>query len=170
MNEFQGTAIVMALFALRCVMPFVLMLALGYGMKRLVRHWDGEGAGQSHSPAYGRPPGEQAGHTRAPLLGAEKLRRENTRHLPGLYQPVAGLLGGAPAGRRASSGAMRRLRPLHGHSLIRRRGLSRRIVSRPSSADGSPLVLRHSHDIRHTRQVTIGAGKRRALAYNKEDL
>ena len=56
MNEFQGTAVIMALFALRCVMPFVLMLALGYGMKRLVRHWDGEGAGQSQAqPAIPLP-------------------------------------------------------------------------------------------------------------------
>ena len=42
MNEFQGTAIIIALFTLRCVMPFVLMLALAYGMKQLVRHWDSE--------------------------------------------------------------------------------------------------------------------------------
>jgi hypothetical protein len=46
MNEFQGTAVIVALFALRCVVPFVLMLALGYGMKRLVRHWESEEAEQ----------------------------------------------------------------------------------------------------------------------------
>jgi len=46
MNEFQGTAIIIALFTLRCVMPFVLMLTLAYGMKRLVRHWDSEETGR----------------------------------------------------------------------------------------------------------------------------
>lgn len=46
MNEFQGTAVIVALFALRCVVPFVLMVALGYGMKRLVRHWENEESGQ----------------------------------------------------------------------------------------------------------------------------
>mgnify|MGYP001166023528 FL=1 len=46
MNEFQGTAVIVALFALRCVLPFVLMMALGYGMKRLVRHWENEETAQ----------------------------------------------------------------------------------------------------------------------------
>ena len=46
MNEFQATAVVVALFALRCVAPFVLVLAIGFGMKRLVRHWEKEEAAQ----------------------------------------------------------------------------------------------------------------------------
>jgi len=66
MNEFQGTAVIMALFALRCVMPFVLMLALGYGMKRLVRHWDSQEARQSPAqpaiplPVVARPASKPA--------------------------------------------------------------------------------------------------------------
>ena len=36
MNEFQASAVVVALFALRCGAAFVLVLAIGYGMKRLV--------------------------------------------------------------------------------------------------------------------------------------
>lgn len=44
MNEFQATAVIVGLFALRCIVPFVLMLAIGYGMKRLVMHWEKEDA------------------------------------------------------------------------------------------------------------------------------
>lgn len=51
MNEFQATAVVVALFALRCVAPFLLVVALGYGMKRLVRHWEKEEA----EPVQPRP-------------------------------------------------------------------------------------------------------------------
>jgi hypothetical protein len=40
MNEFQATAVLVALFALRCVLPFILLLAIGYGMNRLVDHWE----------------------------------------------------------------------------------------------------------------------------------
>ena len=38
MNEFQATAVMAALFALRCVAPFLLLLLTGYGMKRLAAH------------------------------------------------------------------------------------------------------------------------------------
>lgn len=46
MNEFQATAVIVALFALRCIVPLVLMLVIGYGMKQLVRHWEKEEAVQ----------------------------------------------------------------------------------------------------------------------------
>lgn len=42
MNDFQATAVLVALFALRCVAPFLLLLAIGYGMNRLVAHWERE--------------------------------------------------------------------------------------------------------------------------------
>ncbi|HMT22361.1 MAG TPA: hypothetical protein PKE20_14150 [Promineifilum sp.] len=44
MNEFQATTVVVALFALRCIAPLLLMLVIGYGMKRLVAHWEREDA------------------------------------------------------------------------------------------------------------------------------
>ena len=47
MNEFQATAVLAALLALRCVAPFLLLMAIGYGMKRLVRHWEKEEAAQT---------------------------------------------------------------------------------------------------------------------------
>ena len=40
MNEFQATAVLAALFALRCVAPFLLLVLIGYGMKRLTAHWE----------------------------------------------------------------------------------------------------------------------------------
>ena len=48
MNEFQATTVLVALFALRCIAPMVLMAVIGYGMKRLVAHWEAEEAGQPH--------------------------------------------------------------------------------------------------------------------------
>lgn len=51
MNEFQGMAVVVALFALRCVAPILLMMTIGYGMKRLVRHWEREEAAQAQKVA-----------------------------------------------------------------------------------------------------------------------
>ncbi|MBP6015100.1 MAG: hypothetical protein KA586_00110 [Candidatus Promineofilum sp.] len=46
MNEFQATTVLVALFALRCVAPLVLMAAIAYGMKRLVIYWDAQEANQ----------------------------------------------------------------------------------------------------------------------------
>ncbi len=40
MNDFQATAVLAALFALRCVAPFLLLMVIGYGMNRLVAHWE----------------------------------------------------------------------------------------------------------------------------------
>ncbi len=42
MNDFQALTVMVALFALRCVLPFVLLVVVGYGMSRLVKHWESE--------------------------------------------------------------------------------------------------------------------------------
>lgn len=42
MNEFQATTVMVVLFTLRCVLPVVVMAAIAYSMKRLVRHWEVE--------------------------------------------------------------------------------------------------------------------------------
>jgi hypothetical protein len=42
MNDFQAISVMIALFALRCVVPFVLLMVIGYAMNRLVRHWENE--------------------------------------------------------------------------------------------------------------------------------
>lgn len=55
MNEFQATAVIVALFALRCIVPIVLMFAIGYGMKKLVSHWESEDARQSQPPPAAIP-------------------------------------------------------------------------------------------------------------------
>jgi hypothetical protein len=47
MNEFQATAVIVVLFALRCVVPLVLLIAIGYGMNRLVDHWEREDKARS---------------------------------------------------------------------------------------------------------------------------
>ncbi len=54
MSEFQATGIMIALFALRCIAPLVITLAIGYLMNRLVDRWQAEDAelmaGQVISP------------------------------------------------------------------------------------------------------------------------
>jgi len=42
MSESEGTAALIALFALRCIMPLALTLAFGYLMNRLVDRWQAE--------------------------------------------------------------------------------------------------------------------------------
>lgn len=44
MKEFQATGVLIALFALRCIVPLVVTLALGYLMNRLVDRWEAEDA------------------------------------------------------------------------------------------------------------------------------
>ena len=40
MNDFQATAVMVALFALRCVLPLALLFAIGYAMTRLANRWE----------------------------------------------------------------------------------------------------------------------------------
>ena len=42
MNEFQATAVMVALFALRCIVPLLLTMAVGILMNRLVDRWEAE--------------------------------------------------------------------------------------------------------------------------------
>jgi hypothetical protein len=59
MNEFQATAVIVMLFILRCVVPLLLLLAVGHGMNRLAARWEREEATQAASPrpaAAARPP------------------------------------------------------------------------------------------------------------------
>ena len=42
MSESEGTAVVIALFALRCILPLAITLAFGYVMNRLVDRWQAE--------------------------------------------------------------------------------------------------------------------------------
>jgi len=39
MNELEGTAVLVGLFALRCIAPLIITLAVGYTMNRLVDRW-----------------------------------------------------------------------------------------------------------------------------------
>jgi len=51
MNEFQATAVLVTLFALRCVAPFLLLVLVGYGMKRLAAHWERQDADRAARPS-----------------------------------------------------------------------------------------------------------------------
>ncbi len=42
MNDLQATAVMLALFALRCVLPLAITVALGYLMNRMVDRWEAE--------------------------------------------------------------------------------------------------------------------------------
>lgn len=75
MNEFQATAVMVALFALRCVLPLALMFAIGYGMNKLVDHWEKEEAAEKArvsipvpvmQPVASRPVAGRAAATKVP--------------------------------------------------------------------------------------------------------
>ena len=55
MNEFQAMTVMAALFALRCVAPFLLLLFVGYGMKRLAAHWERQDAARTAPPSIPIP-------------------------------------------------------------------------------------------------------------------
>ncbi len=42
MNEFQATSVMVALFALRFLLPIALMMAIGYAMNKLADRWETE--------------------------------------------------------------------------------------------------------------------------------
>ena len=42
MNEFEATGVMVLLFALRCIAPFVLLMGVGYFMNRMVDKWERE--------------------------------------------------------------------------------------------------------------------------------
>jgi len=56
MSESEGTAVLVALFALRCVLPLAITLAFGYFMNRLVDRWNAEDlARQPEAPEVETP-------------------------------------------------------------------------------------------------------------------
>lgn len=40
MNEYEATGVMVLLFALRCIAPFVLLMGVGYFMNRMVDKWE----------------------------------------------------------------------------------------------------------------------------------
>lgn len=42
MTQFQATVVLIVMFALRCVLPLLLTMAVGYLMNRLVDRWEAE--------------------------------------------------------------------------------------------------------------------------------
>lgn len=69
MNDFQAMAVLVALFALRCVAPFLLLMAIGYGMNRLVAHWEREEQARAAKPAIPLPMAARA----APAAAKSKI-------------------------------------------------------------------------------------------------
>lgn len=55
MNEFQATAVLVTLFALRCVAPLALTILVGYLMNRLVNHWERQEAAEKAAPPAAAP-------------------------------------------------------------------------------------------------------------------
>lgn len=55
MNELQATAVMIGLFALRCIVPLLLTLALVHLMNRLLARWSAAEAAPATQPAVVRP-------------------------------------------------------------------------------------------------------------------
>lgn len=51
MNEFQATAVMIGLFAVRCVLPIALTLGIGYAMNRWVSRAEAQEAAAKEPPA-----------------------------------------------------------------------------------------------------------------------
>lgn len=58
MNEFEATGVMVLLFALRCIVPFVLLMGVGYFMNRMVDKWERDAEEQQ---AKEREPGPEPG-------------------------------------------------------------------------------------------------------------
>ncbi len=55
MNEFEATGVMVLLFALRCIVPFVLLMAVGYFMNKMVDKWEREAQEQQVKEKEGIP-------------------------------------------------------------------------------------------------------------------
>lgn len=70
MNDFQATAVFVAFFALRCIVPLLTTLAIGAAMNYLVDRWEGEEEakpGAAAAPAPAKPAGRLADITVAAI-------------------------------------------------------------------------------------------------------
>ena len=67
MNEIQATFVLILLFALRCLLPLVITLAIGYVMNGLVTRWQAE---------------EQAHPIPVPVLATAGARCWDVKHCP----------------------------------------------------------------------------------------
>ncbi|MCA9970042.1 MAG: hypothetical protein KC425_07500 [Anaerolineales bacterium] len=55
MHDFQATLILIAMFALRCIVPLLITVAAGYLMNRLVARWEAEDAAKKTAPPVSGP-------------------------------------------------------------------------------------------------------------------
>lgn len=91
MNEFQATAVIVGLFALRCVVPIVLMLVIGYAMKRLVRHWENEEAAQPQASiplAMASPAARQQSKSKIPCWVLNNCDEKTRRSCAAFASPT----------------------------------------------------------------------------------
>jgi hypothetical protein len=55
MNEYQATGVMVLLFALRCIVPFVLLMGVGYFMNRMVDKWEREAVAEKEKEQEAMP-------------------------------------------------------------------------------------------------------------------
>ena len=71
MNELQASIVMIGLFALRCIVPLLVVMALGHMMNRVLDRWAAEEAAQEPGatavPSPALPSETANGGTRAPL-------------------------------------------------------------------------------------------------------
>ena len=68
MNESEGTAVLVALFALRCIAPLVITLGIGYLMNSLVDRWQAEDELREKTEAIPLPEPKSAGGINLPSV------------------------------------------------------------------------------------------------------
>ncbi len=90
MNEFQAVAVMVALFALRILLPVALMIAIGYGMNKLADRWEAEEQSQADAkPAIALPvvPSRPAAATSVPCWVFKNCDEATRARCPAYRQP-----------------------------------------------------------------------------------
>jgi hypothetical protein len=68
MSESEGTSVLVALFALRCILPLALTLAFGYLMNRLVDRWQAEDVAEEEGVLEAEPSVSSKPSVRLPTI------------------------------------------------------------------------------------------------------
>ena len=68
MSDSEGTAVLVVLFALRCILPLALTLAFGYLMNRLVDRWQAEDIAEEEGVMEAEPSVSRKPRVRLPAV------------------------------------------------------------------------------------------------------
>jgi len=88
MNEFEATGVMVLMFALRCIAPFVLLMGIGYFMNRMVDKWERDAQAQQAKEREATPE-PQPGHIfpEKPGIAQPSFTKPSLEKKPALQVP-----------------------------------------------------------------------------------